>query len=926
MRPDASHIKRIAVVSNTHWDREFRRSFEKTRRRLVTMMDTTLEILESDPRFHSFTLDGHSILLDDYLEMRPERKPLVERLLRQGRLIAGPYYTLAEEFSIGQEPLIRNLLWGRKTVEKHGGKVGTVAYTPSSWGQTGQLPQILVDFGLTRMMFYRGISHHESDAEFIWRAPDGTEVLASRFALYARYNWYYQVHRTVTQGRTFDKAYPWGERDETPMRFADGLAGEDVNFEVHAPAVTYDPQKLREAIVGMVDTEGAHFTTPLFLAMHGHDISVAHPLETRIIADSQAALEDRFRISHTSLEEYWDELEGELDKPQLPVLLGERRAYLQKGMWTFLFPGTISARTYLKQRDFDATSRLVRQAEPLATLAYVLGAEYPRRYLDRGWKYLLSNHTHDANGGCAPDAVCADMEYRYRKVQDIADIVSEDALTYVVKSLSPRGEDASALHLTVFNPLASRRDACILLDLELPRRFNARSVDLFDPQGGRVECQPVSSEKSSCFVDSIWDVPTILDSNRLKFYALLRHLPPLGYRSYSLVPSVQESRKPETMITGPDTMENEFVRVRVNPNGSCDLLCKESGKEYRNLNYLSDEGEAGNAWRHLAPLRDRKYCTLGAHADLMVCESGPLVSSICARYDFPVPLDYLDGTTRNPLLVPLPVEVLYRLEKGVAGVGIRLSLENKAKDHWLRANFPTSIAADVSWADTHFDVVSRAIALPDSTDWAERAGGTHPLQTFVALNDENHLFAVIPKGLFEYEVLNDECKTLALTLLRACRIKLAVSEEKQTELSDPGVQCPGSQSFEYFLYTGSGDWQTANLSGRASRQSTPVRAVLSGRGKGHLPAEGWLFSVKPSSVQLSCVKKCEEGEAIVIRAFNPGTAETTAVFEFSRKICQAQMCRMDESRIEELPVGSTCLTVSVGPKKIRTLKVFLEKQ
>ena len=87
MKPDASHIKQIQVVSNTHWDREFRWSFEKTRRRLLTMMDATIDILDRDPAYHSFTLDGHAILVDDYLEMRPERRPLVERLMKEGRLV-----------------------------------------------------------------------------------------------------------------------------------------------------------------------------------------------------------------------------------------------------------------------------------------------------------------------------------------------------------------------------------------------------------------------------------------------------------------------------------------------------------------------------------------------------------------------------------------------------------------------------------------------------------------------------------------------------------------------------------------------------------------------------------------------------------------------------------------------------------------------
>jgi len=81
MKKDAKHIKKIIVVSNTHWDREFRFSFEKTRRNLLTMMDVTIDILKNHPDFHSFTLDGHSILIDDYLEMRPERTEEVKELI-----------------------------------------------------------------------------------------------------------------------------------------------------------------------------------------------------------------------------------------------------------------------------------------------------------------------------------------------------------------------------------------------------------------------------------------------------------------------------------------------------------------------------------------------------------------------------------------------------------------------------------------------------------------------------------------------------------------------------------------------------------------------------------------------------------------------------------------------------------------------------
>jgi 2-O-(6-phospho-alpha-D-mannosyl)-D-glycerate hydrolase len=84
MKPNASHIKQIKVVSNTHGDREFRFSFEKTRRWLLVMLDTTIDLLRTDPHFSSFTSDGHSIMVDDYLEVRPEKRTIVEQLIKDG--------------------------------------------------------------------------------------------------------------------------------------------------------------------------------------------------------------------------------------------------------------------------------------------------------------------------------------------------------------------------------------------------------------------------------------------------------------------------------------------------------------------------------------------------------------------------------------------------------------------------------------------------------------------------------------------------------------------------------------------------------------------------------------------------------------------------------------------------------------------------
>lgn len=64
--------KQVYIISHSHWDREWYMPYEQHHMRLVELMDDLLELIENDPEFHSFHLDGQTIILDDYLEVRPE--------------------------------------------------------------------------------------------------------------------------------------------------------------------------------------------------------------------------------------------------------------------------------------------------------------------------------------------------------------------------------------------------------------------------------------------------------------------------------------------------------------------------------------------------------------------------------------------------------------------------------------------------------------------------------------------------------------------------------------------------------------------------------------------------------------------------------------------------------------------------------------
>src|SRR5262249_844078 len=106
---------RAILISHTHWDREWYHPAGRFRQRLVRLID---ELLDDAPS--PFLLDGQAIVLEDYLEVRPERRPELEQRLQAGDLEAGPWYVLADELIPSGEALVRNLLAGRRALARLG--------------------------------------------------------------------------------------------------------------------------------------------------------------------------------------------------------------------------------------------------------------------------------------------------------------------------------------------------------------------------------------------------------------------------------------------------------------------------------------------------------------------------------------------------------------------------------------------------------------------------------------------------------------------------------------------------------------------------------------------------------------------------------------------------------------------------------------
>src|SRR5437868_15248636 len=103
---------KVGIVPHTHWDREWYAPFQVFRARLVRLLDELLPLLEHDLSYARFLLDGQTVVVDDYLAVRPEAAETLRRLAATGRLSVGPGMVLLAEFMFSGETFVRHLQSG----------------------------------------------------------------------------------------------------------------------------------------------------------------------------------------------------------------------------------------------------------------------------------------------------------------------------------------------------------------------------------------------------------------------------------------------------------------------------------------------------------------------------------------------------------------------------------------------------------------------------------------------------------------------------------------------------------------------------------------------------------------------------------------------------------------------------------------------
>jgi hypothetical protein len=374
-------MRPIRLILHTHWDREWYLPFEDFVERLVPTIDLVLDTMRSDPRLTHFHLDGQVALVDDYLARRPERAEEMRSLIAGGRLSCGPWVALVDEFLVSGESMVRSLDDGLRRGDELGGAL-RVGYVPDQFGHVGQLPQIFRNAGIDTAVAWRGVPAAVETGEFLWRSPDGSEVLVTYMPF----------------------GYAQGARmEQTDEGFADRLEAE----------LARSDRWLRD-------------DQPLML-MTGNDHERLNPRITDLVDSARASGVD---VAIASL----SECVGHTADPDAPVVAGELRSAARAN----LLPNTYSVRPHQKVERAGAELILERYAEPLAAL--VPGYEWPGDALARAWYLLHLNGAHDSVCGCSTDEVARAVDERTRAARAIANRVAHAAFDVLREEVDGDGD------------------------------------------------------------------------------------------------------------------------------------------------------------------------------------------------------------------------------------------------------------------------------------------------------------------------------------------------------------------------------------------------------------------------------------------------------------------------------------------------------
>ena len=844
--------KKVYIISHSHWDREWYMAYEQHHMRLIELIDDLLELFEVDPSFNSFHLDGQTIILDDYLQVRPEKRQAIQQAINEGKLRIGPFYILQDDFLISSESNVRNMLIGMEESRKWGTPV-MLGYFPDTFGNMGQTPQLMKQAGISAAAFGRGVkpigfdnqvleaeNYSSQYSEMWWKGPDQTAIFGLLFA-----NWYSN--------------------------------GNEIPVEKEA-ALAFWKQKLADA--------EQYASTNHLLMMNGvdhqpvqKDISKAIHLANELFPD--------YEFIHSNFTDYLEAVQKDVPE-DLGSVEGELTSQETDGWYTLA--NTASARVYLKQWNTKVQRQLENITDPLATMAYEVSGNYPHDQLDYAWKTLMQNHPHDSICGCSVDSVHREMIPRFEKADEVGKYLAQDSLEQLTAAIDTTGFPKDSFPFVIVNTAGMDKTGEAEITIELERKRFAEGI----PEQLYQELENLPKRKYHVETKSGATIPAILSEETVQFgYDLpkdrfrvpymarmikvtlpLENMPAFSWETFALVEGEAKAEEKETMIhQSGRIIENGPLHLTIEKNGTITMEDRKNKRKLNNLHIFEDIGDIGNEYIFKQPFCDQPILSSNKeNSEVKVLVDTPEIAKISILQEMEIPVSADERLEKEQQMVVefryrkaerskekriLQIKTIMTIRKDSKKIDFETTLDNQMKDHRLRVLFSTKLHVEHHEADSIFEVVKRPNHV--SKSWENPTNPQHQ-QAFVNIHDEEYGVTVGNFGLNEYEVTEDG--QIAVTLLRSVG-----------ELGDwgyfptPEAQCLGEHRFNYSIEL-HGPEEKFSTYLHAYAAQIPFSTQQIKHHEGTLISKQQYLTIKSETFAITALKRSKFSDKVVVRGFN----------------------------------------------------------
>lgn len=706
-------------IHHTHWDPFW---YFTSQDSMVVFCYNMKEMLRAfdEGKIEDFFLDGQTAAIDEYIEVHPEDKGKICQLVKEDKLIIGPFVSQLDPFICCGESVINNLRLGIKHANDLG-KSSFIAYLADPFGQSIEFPKIFNQFGIHDFVFTRGVGDiYGLGNEFYFRSNDGSKVLCHTMLAGYGYGTYAFLNKTLftSEAEDYNKIdvnkliQRLLERSTLPNEFVFPLGFDQNPIMLHIPELISYYKKKNPNFEFRYTNWRNYFAR---VREHGKNLKT---------------------------------IDVELTSPQY------HRLHLS---------GMNSARADIKTILDQAERSLAYETQPLMSMLDSLGIPFDQGIIDKAWYTLVNCQTHAS-------ATHIDATNRWMKENGRAALNYSRATTIYLMRLvaaSLRGADPETSDLVIFNTIPWKRELVERMTIVT----NTPSFELLD-NNEPIEYSILKQEKVYGGVIRK-DRALMTEDNWFYKTDIVANVGPFDGIAYKTL-QVKETTEEEAFAIAEDTscsISNARYTIEYSPNG-IRILDKELGKTFENIIYLEDGGDEGDSYDYSYPDKEKELVISNNLADAKVhCVRTPQFSSMSVEGKFLIP-ESLDARANRQMDTPLRYKIVFELDSISQIIRVQGSIENQAKDHRVRLGIRTGINSVYSYAGTQFGYVKRECDPPEMKNWREKRFfeepcNTRPLLNHVSAVGEKYTLTVFTRSLKEYQFTDENYSHINLTVFRS---------------------------------------------------------------------------------------------------------------------------------------------------------------